>query len=76
MKSNKYKLSDVANKLSLLSTSNIPAKINEWKNKARKYLILPLGILLPYIFIFRKSWKRKLSVLINLKIQIYYTLIT
>lgn len=50
MKSNKYKLSDVANKLSSLSISNIVAKINERKSKGEKIFNLTIGDFAPEHF--------------------------
>ena len=43
MKSNGHKLSDVANKLTSLSISNIAAKINERKSKGEKIFNLTIG---------------------------------
>lgn len=43
MNGNKYKLSDVANKLTSLSISNIAAKINDRKNKGEKIFNLTIG---------------------------------
>jgi len=50
MKSNKYKLSDVANKLSSLSISNIAVKINERKSKGEKIFNLTIGDFAPVHF--------------------------